>query len=354
VKKPAIYSLITLTILCFSLAVTQTALSQTSQASGPDNSSFIKILSYSYYVDQQGLLDAVGEVQNQGPNTVMIINVGGEVYATDGSMVRTGGAQALAAYIAPQQKAPFYMEFPNNDGQGNPIDWYSIKIDRIDLSIDAAPATADSLYSDITFSGKSSTVDTTKDGLGTYWVTGNMQNTGSQTAQGVTVVGTFYNSEGVVVGVGLSSSRVDPAPTIAAGASQSFKFGAWDRNQSIVPSNQKIASYALITLPTGPILSNTNPIVQTTPVPTDSNAPTNTPATVTNNGATDNGGGTFTDDGISGSYTTIIGVLVVVAVVAVVGAVLFMKSRKGNGEDEKKKPVAKASKKPDARAKRNR
>ncbi len=45
----------------------------------------IKIVSYTYYIDNLGYLDVVGEVQNVGSNTVTSVILTGTVYSSDGT-----------------------------------------------------------------------------------------------------------------------------------------------------------------------------------------------------------------------------------------------------------------------------
>ncbi len=60
-RKSIIYFFVALTLVSLGLTLVPTVFSQTEN---------IKIVSYSYYIDNLGYLDVVGEVQNVGPNTV--------------------------------------------------------------------------------------------------------------------------------------------------------------------------------------------------------------------------------------------------------------------------------------------
>jgi hypothetical protein len=60
-KKSVLYVFIALTLVSLGLAIVPTVFSQTQN---------IKIVSYTYYLDNAGILDVVGQVQNVGSNAV--------------------------------------------------------------------------------------------------------------------------------------------------------------------------------------------------------------------------------------------------------------------------------------------
>ena len=122
-----------------------------------------------------------------------------------------------------------------------------------------ANATSSYQYPDLTITSSSASIGSTGDYNGAYLVNGVIKNTGSQTAQNITVVGTFYNATGSVVAVGYTN-YLTPA-TVAPSGTVSFQVGAFDLNQTQVSSGEKISSYSLLVQAQGPILQGTAPIV---------------------------------------------------------------------------------------------
>jgi hypothetical protein len=224
----------------------------------------IKVVSYSYYVDNIGYLDVVGEVQNVGSNTIESVVISGTIYTPDGEAQASSYPTTVwVGYLLPQQKAPFYMEFPPENSATGDLSWLSLGIDHVDFVVNMANATSSYQYPDLTVTSSSGGTDSE----GVYWVSGTIKNTGSQTATNIGVMGTFYNASGTVVAVGNTgneplTSSLSPSGTL------SFKFGAWDMNQTIVPANAKIDHYSLLIQAAGPILSGDTP-----PTPPPSTAP---------------------------------------------------------------------------------
>jgi hypothetical protein len=303
-RKSIIYLFVALTLVSLGLALVPSAFSQ------PEN---IKIVSYSYYVDSLGFLDVVGEIQNIGSNTVASVILTGTVYSSDGTDQADSYAKAWVANLAPQQKAPFYMEFYSPSSSTS---WLSVSVSKVDLTVSQANATTNYQYPDLKITSSSASIGSGTDDKGVYWVTGNVQNTGSQTAQSITVVGTFYNATGTVVAVGYSDTLT---PTdIASSGIASFKLGAFDLNQTIVPSNQKISSYSLLIQVLAPILQGTAPLITPSPSPANSSNP-----------------------------ALIYAIIVVIVILGIAGTILVLRKRK---PQETKKATEKTTKK--ARTKR--
>ncbi|MBT0159536.1 hypothetical protein G4O51_06090 [Candidatus Bathyarchaeota archaeon A05DMB-2] len=240
-------------------------------SSQPEN---IKVVSYSYYVDNLGYFDVVGEVQNVGSNTIESVILSGTVYTSDGTaQAYSYPTNAWVKYLLPQQKAPFYMEFPPQTSVTGDLSWMSLGVDHVDFVINEANATSSYQYPDLAIVSSSGGVDAE----GTYWVTGTVKNTGSQTATNVRVIGTFYNASGTVVAVGytntLTPSYLSPSDIA------SFKVGAFDLNQTLIPSILKVSSYSLLIQAEGPVLSGVAPTLPpSTPTPSGGNSsPTQSP-----------------------------------------------------------------------------
>jgi len=176
--------------------------------------------------------------------------ISGTITGSDGSQSQSGN-RAWATNLLSNQKAPFYIEFlPPNGGS-----WYGIDITDIALNVYQAPTTAEHQYPKITIINHQAAPTAT----GEYWVKGQIQNVGNQTATGISMFATFYNSEGTPVATGYT----DPIATLAAGSTINFKVAAFDLNQTIVPADKKIVSYSLLVQLKSPMLSGNAPVSTT-------------------------------------------------------------------------------------------
>jgi hypothetical protein len=329
-NKTVTIFLVILTICSLSLTMVPGALSQ-------DQKGNVKVLDYSYYLDSLGLIVVVGEVQNQGPNTLTSVIITGSIVSRDGvyqsnSYTIIGIPPAEVTYLNSQQKAPFYMDFypPQNSPDRT---WNSIDIASINLQVAQANATANYQYPDLTITSKQSSIGSTKDDKGVFWVNGNIQNIGSQTASNITVFGIFYNSTGATVAVGFSNTVV----SLSSSASASFKLGAFDLNQTGITASKKITDYSLLIYAKAPILKGTAPVTvspgQTstpTPTPKPTVIPTPTPYGQTPS-PTPNPTATQSDSDSNGSQVTptwIYAAIIAVAIVAVAAALLMLSKRK--------------------------
>lgn len=293
-----------------------------------DQKGSLKILDYSYYIDTLGLIVIVGEVQNQGTNTVTSVFVTGSISSQDSvyqssSYTILGIPPAEITYLNPQQKAPFYMDFypPQNSPDGT---WNSIDIANINLQIAQANATANYQYPDLTITSKQSSIGSTSEDKGIFWVTGNIQNIGSQTASNITVFGTFYNSTGATVAVGYGNT----VSSLTQSSSASFKLGAFDLNQTGIPASKKITDYSLLIRVQAPIRQGTPPVI----IPTASPNPTNNPSqTSTSTNSSPSPTVTLSGSGSTDSQaipTWIYAVIIVIAIVAITAGLLVFRKRK--------------------------
>jgi len=310
-RKHPVFLLVLTALLSLSIILIPSASSQ------PEN---IKVLSYSWYIDFNGWFVVVGEVQNVGPNTISNVTLSGTVYTTDGTPQAYSGALVYVTYLVPQQKAPFYMEFPPSSSATGDLSWLSLGVNHVDFAIDQAPATTSYQYSDLSITDKSGTVSVD----GVYWVTGTIRNTGNQTAKNIQVIATFYNSTGAAVAIG-PMAAITPT-SLAPSTTASFKVGAWDLNQTEVPSNLKISSYSLLIQVEEPILSGTpsSPSSSDNPTPTNSSSPTSP-----------------SDSTPSGSQTPdiIYPIIVVAVVLGIAGTALLLRKRKSEATRKRKAQV---------------
>jgi hypothetical protein len=88
-------------------------------------------------------------------------------------------------------------------------------------------------YPNLTITNKQSSIGSTTYVKGVFWVNGNIQNTGCQTASNIAVFGTFYNSTGATVAVGYGNAVASLSP------SGLFKLGAFDFNQTGITVSKK-------------------------------------------------------------------------------------------------------------------
>ena len=266
----------------------------------------VKILSYDYYIDNLGILDVVGEIQNTGSETIMNVFLKGTITASDGTIIGSGTARAWVSHLLPQQKAPFYMDFYQTSTGAA---WSTVSISKVTLEVTGAEAIDKHQYPDLEIVSSEAKVSTSGEDQGTYWVSGTIRNTGSQTASKITVVGTFFDSSGNVVAVGYTSyltpNSLNPSSTTQ------FKVGAFDQNQSAVPASKKITSYSLLVQSESPL--------QTGPGPS---------ATAQPGGSSSPAGTQQGDSSNSGFDSNILYIIIIAGVVIAVVVVLLVSRRR--------------------------
>ncbi|MBN1245420.1 hypothetical protein JXA31_07490 [Candidatus Bathyarchaeota archaeon] len=302
------YFFVLLTLVSLGLVLVPQVFSQ------PEN---IKVLSYSWYIDSFGDFIVVGEVQNNGPNTISSVVLSGIVYTKDGEAQVGSTGDAFVNQLIPQQKAPFYMVFPPQYSVTGDLSWVSIGVDHIDFTVNKAESTTNYQYPDLTVQSSSGGVDAE----GAYWVSGTIQNSGTQTATTIRVIGTFYNASGNVIAVGYTDP-LTPA-SLAPSSTVSFKVAAFDLNQKAVPSIQKITDYRLLIQIEGPLLSGTAPSSPpSTPFPSDttpSPAPTESPSSNNSNNSSNSN---------PIAPETQYAAVIVVAIIVLAGVILLLRRRK--------------------------
>jgi hypothetical protein len=317
-KKSTFFSVVLLTLLPLGLTLVPNVSSQ------PEN---IKVVSYSWYVYNQEYFIVVGEVQNVGTGTIELPLLGGTIYTSDGvARAQSILTRAYVKYLVPQQKAPFYMDFPYARNSTGELSWLSIGVDRIDFTVFEANATSSYQYPDLTVKESSATVVE-----GVYWANGVIQNTGSQTAKNIRVIGTFYNASGNVVAMGHTGDDPLTPTSLAPSETLSFKVGAWDLNQTEVASNLKISSYSFLVLTEEPILSGTAPPPSTT-TPTDTSPSSTNPS--------DSNSSNPADSTLWSTYA----IVAVAAILGIVGTMLLLRKRKSQALKKRKAQVRRKQK----------
>lgn len=327
-KKGVGYLLIAMLIVCLGLVFAPKASSQTQD---------VKILSYTDYMDSSGFLNVVGEVQNQGSTMVNNTFITGVAYvntAQYGVEASPSYCEVWQSFLAPEQKAPFIMEFEAPD---NLESWSLSSIENITMTL-TCNATDSYQYSDFK-------VTSSQGGLGTgdyngiYEVNGVIENTGAQTGYNLTLAATFYNSTGSVVAVGTTYETDDPwiTPALLPGATVNFQVYPSDFNETGGPSWEKISSYSLIVQTTGPILQGIPPAAD--------NAQGTGPSSSSSSGST----GTSTSTATSGnskntSSSSKISFVVIAVVIIVVAAIAVLLMRRGSKPRQAPKKAQKSQK----------
>jgi hypothetical protein len=302
---------LTTCLLIFLVAV---SLTLTMVPIGSSQVSTVKIVSYSYYVDSLGYLDVVGEVQNTGPNTIDYVIVTGIVSSSDGAQSNSG-IQVWGKNLTPGQKAPFYLEFHSESTTDGT--WYGTDITNVQLEVSEAPATAQYQYSSLTLTSQKGTVSA----HGEFFLDCDVKNTGSQTASNAIICATFYNSTGQVVAVGYSNqSDISPQSTVH------LRAGAFDLNQSTVPSDKKISTYSALIQVSGPLLEGAAPVAVATPTPGPIVVETPGPDSGNTGG---DGSGSDVSGGSDQNLPLAAGIVVVIVVVVVA---LLLLTRRGKSK----------------------
>ena len=280
----------------------------------------VKVINYSYYIDNQGFLDVVGLVQNVGTNTVGAranpVILTGLVYAPDGEQESSSYCQVWAYYLTPGQQAPFYMEFP--PPQTTNI-WLHSDVGKIILNVARANATNSYQYPDLKITSSVGSIGTIGGYNGAYVVNGEIKNTGTQSATNMSVVGAFFNSTGSVVAVGYTNYLV---PTVLIpGNTTTFEIAAFDLNQTLVSASLQIHNYQLL-------VQTELPILQGTPTPPPGTTSTSPSTSSTSSpSSSSKTGGNSKNSSIGATIYVIVIAAVILAVAAAVAVLVLRRSK---------------------------
>jgi hypothetical protein len=283
----------------------------------------VSILSYSWYFSNSestislfmGDVIIVGEIQNVGSHIIDYAVVEGTALNATG-IVAVRDVRVIVNNILPGAKSPFYIDIsPLNSeppiSDESPENWLPT-VDHVAVSVATATYTTQTQYADLSISNEAHGID----GSGIFTVSGNVINTGSQTASQVKVLATFYNSSGGVVAV---NDYVSTLGSLAPGASTHFAVIPLDNTAA---STSQITTYSLkIQSSVGSTSPTATPTQQPTSVPTSSPSASSTP-TASNP--------TSTPAPIAlTEILLIVGILVAVAVLVAV-ALMIVKVRRKN------------------------
>lgn len=158
-------------------------------SSTPTPTPSINILSINNVTDEGGYLHVFGEIENNGTDFLKSVQISVNLYdASNMPIPFPSSAYIFLDVIRPGEKSPF--EFSVHD-PGN--------VARYEVHVLGAQVTTEQSYRDFEILSNSTSVD-----AGKFIVVGEVRNIGSETAEIVHVIGTFYNSEGKIVALGFS------------------------------------------------------------------------------------------------------------------------------------------------------
>ncbi len=288
------------------------------QGQTPGQTSEAPVLSYSWYVApantvlalEPGDLVAVGEVQNVGSNIIGSVTLSGFAYNSSDQIQDTADFAAFGTNLAPGQISPFYLDFPPFTSVTQD-DSYVYNVTSVTVTVAVVNNANVTQYS-----GLATTDVTSSDSSGTFTVSGNVQNTGTETVGNVWVLATFYNAPGWVLGLN-ETAYLDPSGSLAPGDSVQFIATPVDDPAELI--NGEIANYSVL-IQSAPFSPSSTP----TPPPstTSSPPPTSTTASPTQSSAP-----------VSSGLIYEVAVAVVVVVVVLV-ALLLLRTRHKNAQLE--------------------
>ena len=206
----------------------------------------VAIVNYTYHIDSSGFLVAVGEVQNIGSTIISQIIMSGTAIPTYGDQVVSGDL-VWATNLLPGQKAPFLIQFKTNTTDTGV--WIA-GISDVTVKVLQASTSTQYQYQDITITEHEASLSS-----GSYTVSGQLKNTGTETATNIQIVATFFNAEGKPVAVGYTN----PIATMAPDGIDTFDLSALGLNQTYASSANKIESYKLLVQVESPIQSGDIP-----------------------------------------------------------------------------------------------
>jgi hypothetical protein len=155
---------------------------------------------HTHYVDGEGTLHIVGEVENGTADPVYRIGLTVQLFSSDGRVVDTGHGVASLQHLAPGERTCFHVSMVD------PGAWSSYAFEAPSYS-PSPPPPALSVVSD---SGMYVPA------VGWYLLAGEVRNDHGARVNGVTAVGTLYDEAGGVVGCGgayVLSVGLDPNET---------------------------------------------------------------------------------------------------------------------------------------------
>ncbi|MFB5600368.1 MAG: FxLYD domain-containing protein, partial [Nitrososphaeraceae archaeon] len=139
------------------------------------------------YQDESGYLYVLGEISNVSEESLTNVTLTADFYDIDGKLLGEYYRSPEIGVINPAERSPFkiiYLEQPTADKVFN----YTIRVDYEVGNIKPDELVIESLNSRFDISGF-------------YYINGQITNNGIENANNVTVVGTFYDKNGNVIGI---------------------------------------------------------------------------------------------------------------------------------------------------------
>jgi len=172
------------------------------------------MLSHASFVDSGGYYHIIGEVANTGEEPLGAVEVTAELYDMDSNLIDLQVGQTLIEVLAPQKKAPFDI-VAADEALSEDIDSYTLS-----TSYQVCGPEFEFKLCRPEFEFSFADVQTGWDDQGRFIVEGQVANNGTKQVQETHVVGTFYDDQGRVVGVGYSTP--DPT-TLTPGQAGDFR-----------------------------------------------------------------------------------------------------------------------------------
>lgn len=160
----------------------------------------LEILSSQGYADSIGFYHVIGEVRNNTSAPMGFVEIVATLYDDSGGVTGTSFTYSTLEVIPPAGKSPFDIIMTEATGTTK----YKLQVQGNEASLGRQ---------DLVIAGESINTDA----IGFTHIQGEVQNTGSQPATFVELIGTIYDADGNVVGVGFTYTTLDTIP--AGGAS---------------------------------------------------------------------------------------------------------------------------------------
>lgn len=180
----------------------------------------LEIMNHSSYLGEYGEYHHVyGEVKNNGSNNLTSVLLTATFYDSSDSVIGCDDFVLTEIDIlTPGQRSPFHSCMWYGEDTSAAVDHYTVVVSSCDV-------TTTEPYREFEVLSDTSSSDSWID----YRVTGEVQNTGSEDAEFAEVVGTFYDSSGVVVATGKGYVHAD---VFAAGQVALFDILLLDESQA--------------------------------------------------------------------------------------------------------------------------
>jgi hypothetical protein len=223
--------------------------------------------SYSQYVAPStstiaiapGDLIVVGEVLNIGANVIVNVTVQGTALGANGQTLAITSSDAFVYYMAPGQKAPFYIDFSAQSGQTQDLSWVP-SVTHVLLAVTKVQDIAQRQYAEVKVEHDMNYTDAS----GLYVVRGAVVNSGNVIDQKPWVVTTFYDASGTVVGLNYTNYLTT---TLSPKGGVPFYAVPADNNTQVT---SKIVNYSF-QVDSLTLTNSTSP--STSPTPTGSASP---------------------------------------------------------------------------------